>query len=43
MVGRLGLLVSCESPSGSVLHLQTCAELLTGWGELVLGRPVRRR
>jgi len=41
MVDRLRLLVGCESPAGSVTHLETCAELLAGLGELVLGRPVQ--
>lgn len=39
---RLELLVSSESPPGSVPHLEACAELLAGWGEAVLGRPARR-
>jgi glutamate carboxypeptidase len=42
MVDRLGELVSCESPPGSVSHLTACADLLAGWGEAVLGRPPRR-
>jgi glutamate carboxypeptidase len=42
MVDRLGLLVSCESPPGSLPHLEVCAELLAGWGEEVLGRPAQR-
>ncbi|HEY6785886.1 MAG TPA: M20/M25/M40 family metallo-hydrolase, partial [Trebonia sp.] len=42
MVERLRMLVACESPAGSVAHLETCAELLAGWGELILGRPVQR-
>lgn len=42
MVERLSMLVACESPAGSVAHLETCAELLAGWGELILGRPVQR-
>ncbi len=32
MVERLSMLVACESPAGSVAHLETCAELLAGWG-----------
>jgi glutamate carboxypeptidase len=42
MVDRLERLVSCESPSGSVPHLTTCADLVDGWGTAVLGRPPRR-
>ncbi|HEU4426119.1 MAG TPA: M20 family metallopeptidase [Pilimelia sp.] len=42
MVDRLGELVSCESPPGSIPHLSACADLLAGWGEAVLGRPPRR-
>jgi glutamate carboxypeptidase len=42
MVDRLSMLVACESPAGSVAHLESCAELLAGWGELILSRPVRR-
>lgn len=39
---QLGVLVSCESPAGSMPHLEACAELLADWGEVALGRPVRR-
>jgi glutamate carboxypeptidase len=42
LADRLGLLVSCESPVGSVSHLETCAVLLADWGEKVLGRPAQR-
>jgi glutamate carboxypeptidase len=42
MVDRLAEFVSCESPSGSVSHLASCADLLAGWGSAVLGRPPRR-
>ncbi|MEV8634837.1 M20 family metallopeptidase [Streptosporangium sp. NPDC051023] len=42
MVDRLGELVSCESPPGSIPHLRACADLVAGWGEAVLGRPARR-
>jgi glutamate carboxypeptidase len=41
MIGRLGVLVSCESPPGSIPHLKACADLLAGWGAGVLGRPAR--
>lgn len=41
MVDRLGLLVSRESPPGSVPHLEACARLLADWGEQVLDRPPR--
>jgi len=42
MVDRLGELVSCESPPGSVQHLTSCADLVAGWGEAVLGRAAER-
>jgi glutamate carboxypeptidase len=42
MVEQLRELVMCESPPGSIQELTACAELLAGWGEAVLGRPVRR-
>jgi glutamate carboxypeptidase len=42
MVDRLGVLVGCESPTGSITELKACADLLTGWGEAVLDRPVQR-
>lgn len=42
LTDRLGLLVSCESPAGSVPHLETCAGLLADWGEMVLRRPAQR-
>ena len=42
MVGRLAELVSCESPPGALDQLGSCADLLSGWGEAVLGRPARR-
>jgi len=42
MVERLAELVSCESPSGVPAALDRCAELLAGWGDAALGRPVRR-
>lgn len=42
MVDRLDELVSCESPPGSLPHLNACADLLAGWGEQVLGRPATR-
>lgn len=41
MVDRLGELVACESPPGSIPHLRACAELLADWGAQVLGRPAR--
>jgi glutamate carboxypeptidase len=41
-VKRLRELVSYESPSNSLSHLQACASLLDGWGTAVLGRPARR-
>jgi len=41
MVDRLGVLVACESPPGSIPHLKACAELLAGWGTAVLGRPAQ--
>jgi glutamate carboxypeptidase len=41
MVDRLATLVACESPPGSVPHLNACAELLASWGTEVLGRPAR--
>ncbi|WP_330438173.1 M20/M25/M40 family metallo-hydrolase [Micromonospora sp. NBC_00821] len=42
MVDRLGTLVASESAPGSLLHLESCADLLTRWGEEALGRPARR-
>jgi glutamate carboxypeptidase len=42
MLHRLETLVSCESPPGSLDHLHTCADLLTGWFDRTLGRPGRR-
>jgi glutamate carboxypeptidase len=42
MLDRLRTLVSCESAPGSVPHLESCADLLAGWGEAILGRPARR-
>jgi glutamate carboxypeptidase len=42
LADQLGVLVSCESPAGSVPHLEACAELLADWGEAALGRPARR-
>lgn len=42
MVDQLGELVSCESPPGSMPHLTACADLVAGWGEVVLGRPAQR-
>jgi glutamate carboxypeptidase len=42
MLDRLGELVACESPPGSAPHLAACADLLTGWGVRVLGRPPER-
>ena len=42
MLDRLGELVSCESPLGSVPQLTACADLVAGWGRDVLGRPARR-
>ncbi|TCB98422.1 M20 family peptidase [Micromonospora zingiberis] len=42
MVDRLGTLVACESAPGSVPHLTSCADLLAGWGQEVLGRPAQR-
>jgi glutamate carboxypeptidase len=42
MADRLGELVTCESPPGSESHLASCADLLAGWGQDVLGRPAER-
>ncbi|MCG5449760.1 M20/M25/M40 family metallo-hydrolase [Micromonospora hortensis] len=42
MVDRLGTLVASESAPGSLPHLESCADLLTRWGEEALGRPARR-
>ncbi|MFI5924650.1 M20/M25/M40 family metallo-hydrolase [Micromonospora sp. NPDC051543] len=42
LVDRLGTLVSHESPPGSLPHLESCADLLAGWGADVLGRPAQR-
>jgi glutamate carboxypeptidase len=42
LADRLGLLVACESPAGSVPHLEICAGLLADWGETVLRRPAQR-
>ncbi|MEV4141031.1 M20/M25/M40 family metallo-hydrolase [Dactylosporangium sp. NPDC049742] len=42
MVDRLATLVACESPPGSLPHLESCADLLARWGSQVLGRPARR-
>jgi glutamate carboxypeptidase len=42
MVDRLGELVTCESPPGSAAHLDSCADLLAGWGRAVLGRAPQR-
>ncbi|MDG4763498.1 M20 family metallopeptidase [Solwaraspora sp. WMMD406] len=42
MVEMLGELVGHESPPGSLRHLTRCADLLSRWGEEVLGRPARR-
>lgn len=42
MVERLSELVSCESPSGAVEDLERCADLLSRWGNAVLGRPATR-
>ena len=42
MVRELEELVSCESPPGSVPHLNACADLLTARGDAVLGRRARR-
>jgi glutamate carboxypeptidase len=41
MVDRLGVLVGCETPPGSIPHLTACAELLASWGSDVLGRRPR--
>jgi len=41
MLDRLGVLVGCESPPGSVPQLETCADLLAAWGTEVLGRPAQ--
>ncbi|MEU1586919.1 M20 family metallopeptidase [Micromonospora sp. NPDC005710] len=42
MVDRLSTLVATESAPGSLPHLESCADLLTRWGEEVLGRPATR-
>ncbi|MET8357793.1 M20/M25/M40 family metallo-hydrolase [Micromonospora sp. NPDC005171] len=42
MIDRLGALVASESAPGSLPHLESCADLLTRWGEEALGRPARR-
>ncbi|GAA4701306.1 M20 family metallopeptidase [Phytohabitans rumicis] len=42
MIDRLGELVGCESPAGSMSHLAACADLLAGWGAAVLGAPPQR-
>jgi glutamate carboxypeptidase len=42
MLDRLHELVSCESPSGFPDALESCSELLAGWGDAALGRPARR-
>src|SRR4051794_18174668 len=42
MVDRLSTLVAFESAPGSLPHLESCADLLAGWGEEALGRPARR-
>ncbi|MEW2147386.1 M20/M25/M40 family metallo-hydrolase [Micromonospora vinacea] len=42
MVDRLGALVALESAPGSLPHLESCADLLTRWGEEALGRPACR-
>ncbi|GHJ08207.1 glutamate carboxypeptidase [Micromonospora humidisoli] len=42
MVDRLGDLVAAESAPGDLPHLESCADLLAGWGEQVLGRPAER-
>ncbi len=39
---RLKELVECESPSSEVALLDTCADLLTAWGDAILGRKARR-
>jgi glutamate carboxypeptidase len=41
MLERLCSLVTRESPTGSVAHLENCAELLAGWGEPILRRPAQ--
>jgi glutamate carboxypeptidase len=40
MVARLAELVICESPTGAPAALARCADLLAGWGDEALGRPV---
>ncbi|MEU8372592.1 M20 family metallopeptidase [Micromonospora sp. NPDC048894] len=42
MVDRLRVLVSAESPPDDLPCLESCADLLAGWGEEVLGRPAER-
>ncbi|SCL57634.1 glutamate carboxypeptidase [Micromonospora eburnea] len=42
MLTRLEELVACESPPGEARQLSVCADLLTAWGDAVLGRPARR-
>ncbi|MEV6692121.1 M20 family metallopeptidase [Micromonospora sp. NPDC051196] len=42
MVDQLGTLVAYESAPGSLPHLESCADLLAGWGEEVLGRRAQR-
>ncbi|MDN2495974.1 M20 family metallopeptidase [Nocardia nova] len=41
MLGRLRMLVECESPSNSPRGLEACAQLITHWLEAALRRPVR--
>ncbi|MDG4793453.1 M20 family metallopeptidase [Micromonospora sp. WMMD1082] len=42
MVDRLAVLVASESAPGSLPHLESCADLLAGWGEEAMGRPAQR-
>lgn len=42
MAEQLRQLVLCESPSQDPAALHRCAELLAGWGDTAIGRPVQR-
>lgn len=41
-IHRLSLLVAAESATGSVPHLERCADLLTEWGQQTLHRRAQR-
>jgi glutamate carboxypeptidase len=42
LTARLAELVECESPTGDLLRLNQCADLLTEWGRAVLGAAPQR-